>query len=91
MTLNYVAAFGKIKLVLYDDRKQRHFWRSTRNFSLNENHLLVSIPPYIWNGFTSADDNLAVLQIVQIFLMIKRKFLGWITTTQNFHTIGIKK
>ena len=69
--------------------KQRHFWRSTRNFFSNENHLLVSIPPYIWNGFTSADDNLAVLQSVQIFLMIKEiSRLDY--DDQNFHTIGIK-
>ena len=62
MTLNYAAAFGKIKLVLYDDRV-----KSSTNglvqeiFLSNDNHLLVSIPPMIWNGFCSADDNLAVL------------------------------
>ena len=45
MTLNYVAAFGKIKLVLYDDRV-----KSSTNglvqeiFLSNDNHLLVSIP-----------------------------------------------
>ena len=62
MTLNYVAAFGKIKLVLYDDRKNSDsFGKVQEIFLSNENHLLVSIPPYIWNGFTSADDNLAVL------------------------------
>ncbi len=62
MTLNYAAAFGKIKLVLYDDRV-----KSSTNglvqeiFLSNDNHLLVSIPPMVWNGFCSADDNLAVL------------------------------
>ena len=62
MTLNYVAAFGKIKLVLYDDRKKSDTYREVQEIFLsNENHLLVSIPPYIWNGFTSADENLAVL------------------------------
>lgn len=62
MTLNYVAAFGKIKLVLYDDRKNSDTFGEVQEIFLsNENHLLVSIPPYIWNGFTSADDNLAVL------------------------------
>ena len=62
MTLNYVAAFGKIKLVLYDDRKNsKTFGKIQEIFLSNENHLLVSIPPNIWNGFTSADENLAVL------------------------------
>jgi len=62
MTLNYVAAFGKIKLVLYDDRKNsKTFGKIQEIFLSNQNHLLVSIPPNIWNGFTSADENLAVL------------------------------
>ena len=62
MTLNYVAAYGKIKLVLYDDRKNSNTFGKVQEIYLsNENHLLVSIPPLIWNGFTSADDNLAVL------------------------------
>ena len=62
MTLNYVAAYGKIKLVLYDDRKEsKTFGKIQEIFLSNDNHLLVSIPPLIWNGFSSADDNLAVL------------------------------
>ena len=62
MTLNYVAAYGKIKLVLYDDRKDsKTFGQIQEIFLSNDNHVLVSIPPLIWNGFTSADDNLAVL------------------------------
>ena len=62
MTLNYVAAFGKIKLVLYDDRKNsKTFGKIQEIFLSNQSHLLVSIPPNIWNGFTSADQNLAVL------------------------------
>ena len=62
MTLNYVAAFGKVKLVLYDDRKNsKTFGKIQEIFLSNQNHLLVSIPPNIWNGFTSADENLAVL------------------------------
>ena len=62
MTLNYVAAYGKIKLVLYDDRKSSKTFGKIQEILLsNDNHLLVSIPPLIWNGFSSADDNLAVL------------------------------
>jgi len=62
MTLNYVAAYGKIKLVLYDDRKSSKTFGKIQEILLsNDNHLLVCIPPLIWNGFSSADDNLAVL------------------------------
>ena len=51
-----------IKLVLYDDRKKVTLTEKYKKFFfLMKNHLLVSIPPYIWNGFTSADENLAVL------------------------------
>ncbi len=62
MTLNYASAFGKIKLVLYDDRIGSSTNGKIQEIILsNENHLLVSIPPMVWNGFCSADDNLAVL------------------------------
>ena len=62
MTLNYVAASGKIKLVLYDDRKSSPTKGKIQEIFLsNDNHILVSIPPMIWNGFCSADNNLAVL------------------------------
>ena len=62
MTLNYVAAYGKIKLVLFDDRKESPTKGKIQEIFLsNDNHILVSIPPMIWNGFKSADDNLAIL------------------------------
>ena len=62
MTLNYVAAFGKIKLVLYDDREKSDTKGKIQEILLsNENHVLVTIPPMIWNGFCSADNNVAVL------------------------------
>ena len=55
MTLNYAAAYGKIKLVLYDDReKSKTFGKIQEIFLSNDNHLLVSIPPLVWNGFSSA-------------------------------------
>jgi len=52
MTLNYACIWGRIKLVLFDDREGS----STRN-ELNEHFLgpddysLVVIPPGVWNGF----------------------------------------
>ena len=57
-----MVLFFLIELVLYDDRKKSDTYGEVQEIFLsNENHLLVSIPPYIWNGFTSADENLAVL------------------------------
>ena len=62
MTLNYVCVFGKIKLVLYDDRKNSKTRGNIQEIILsNKNHFLISIPPLIWNGFCSADKNIAVL------------------------------
>ena len=52
MTLNYSVPFGKIKLVLFDDRQD-----SPTNGELDElfigheNYMLVTIPPMVWNGF----------------------------------------
>jgi dTDP-4-dehydrorhamnose 3,5-epimerase len=52
MTLNYACIFGRIKLALYDDRRD-----SPTRGALNElflgpdNHLLAVIPPGIWTGF----------------------------------------
>jgi dTDP-4-dehydrorhamnose 3,5-epimerase len=62
MTLNYCAAFGVIKLVLYDNRKKSRTFGVFQEIILsNKNHCLVSIPPNIWNGFRSANGKLAVL------------------------------
>lgn len=52
MTLNYTCPYGRVKLVLYDNRPDS----STRGevmevFLGPDNHSLVIIPPEIWNGF----------------------------------------
>lgn len=62
MTLNYVAIFGRIKLVLFDDRKNSKSNGVIEEILLsNKNHFLISIPPKIWNGFCSANNKLAIL------------------------------
>ena len=62
MTLNYSAAYGKIRLVLYDDRKNSKTRGYIQEIILsNTKHFLIVIPPKIWNGFCSADGNIAVL------------------------------
>lgn len=62
MTLNYCSAYGNIKLVLFDEREKSKTKGLVQEIFLsNNNHILVSIPPMVWNGFCSADENLAVL------------------------------
>jgi dTDP-4-dehydrorhamnose 3,5-epimerase len=52
MVINYAVPFGRIKLVLFDDREHS----STRGelqeiFLGQDNYSLVSVPVGVWNGF----------------------------------------
>src|SRR3972149_8553359 len=52
MAINYAVVAGKIKVVLYDDRKNSQTKGEIQEVYLSQdNYLLVSVPPYIWNGF----------------------------------------
>lgn len=52
MTLNYACVFGRIKLVLYDDRETSRTRGEVMEIFLgSENYSLVQIAPKIWNGF----------------------------------------
>lgn len=52
MTLNYAVISGKIKLVLYDQRKNsKTFNKIQEIFMSTENYSLIIVPPMIWNGF----------------------------------------
>ena len=62
MTLNYIAVWGEIKLVLYDNRPESNSKGVLQEFTLSkDNHYLISIPPQIWNGFCSNNSKEAVL------------------------------
>jgi dTDP-4-dehydrorhamnose 3,5-epimerase len=51
-TLNYALLYGKVKLVLFDERKKsKTFGRYQELFLSLENYSLITIPPNIWNGF----------------------------------------
>ena len=62
MTLNYAVVSGAIKLVLFDDRAE-----SPTKGELNEmligddNYSLVTIPPFVWNGFKGVGVTPAIL------------------------------
>jgi dTDP-4-dehydrorhamnose 3,5-epimerase len=52
MTLNYACVFGRIKLVVYDDRAESPTRGSLEEIFLGpDDHSLVVIPPGLWTGF----------------------------------------
>lgn len=56
MTLNYAVVVGRIKLVLYDGRKDSPTFEMVNTlhidgYPLFEDYALVTIPPGVWNGF----------------------------------------
>ena len=57
MTLNYACIWGRIKLVLYDDREDSPT-RGTlmERFLGADDYSLVVIPPWVWTGFKGMSD-----------------------------------
>lgn len=54
MTLNYIVLKGNIKFVLYDDRPDSGTYQEIQEIFIGENqYLMVTVPPYVWNGFKS--------------------------------------
>tara|TARA_Y100000591_G_C21765833_1_gene662749 strand:- start:299 stop:739 length:441 start_codon:yes stop_codon:yes gene_type:complete len=50
--LNYACIKGKVKLALFDDRKQsKSFGKFAEYILTPEDYFLITIPPFIWNGF----------------------------------------
>ena len=61
-TLNYACIKGKIKLALYDDRKNSKTFGTYQDFILSpENYLLITVPPMIWNGFKSIANKISII------------------------------
>jgi len=62
MTLNYACPFGRIKLVLYDDREGSPTHGTLVEVFLGpDNHVLAVIPPGVWNGVKSMSAPFALL------------------------------
>jgi dTDP-4-dehydrorhamnose 3,5-epimerase len=62
MTLNYAVVSGMIKLVLYDDREKSPTKGELMELFIGEdNYVLVSIPPGIWNGFKGMGSKPAIV------------------------------
>ena len=62
MTLNYAVVYGKIKLVLFDDRENSDTKNNLMEIFVGEdNYFLVQIPPNVWNGFKGIGTNPAIV------------------------------
>tara|TARA_B100000963_G_C22563340_1_gene642487 strand:- start:280 stop:720 length:441 start_codon:yes stop_codon:yes gene_type:complete len=61
-TLNYVCIKGKVKLVLYDDRKKSSTNGKFQELILSpDDYFLTTIPPLVWNGFKSLDKSESII------------------------------
>ena len=60
--LNYVCIKGKVKLVLFDDRKESSTKGIYQELTLSpEDYFLVTIPSNIWNGFKGLDKGESII------------------------------
>ena len=61
-TLNYVCIKGIVKLVLFDDRSSSSTKGNYQELILSpKNYFLVTIPPFIWNGFIGLDKSESIV------------------------------
>ena len=62
MTLNYACVFGRVKVVVYDDRAGSATSGELVEVVLGpDNHSLVVIPPDVWNGFKGMSEPFAIV------------------------------
>ena len=62
MTLNYAVVSGMIKLVLYDDRDGSPTRSEVMElFVGDDNYVLVTVPPLVWNGFKGVGTRPAIV------------------------------
>jgi dTDP-4-dehydrorhamnose 3,5-epimerase len=62
MTLNYACVFGRVKLVLYDDRLDSASAGTVIEVFLGpDDHSLVTIAPGIWTGFKGLSQPFALI------------------------------
>ena len=62
MTLNYAVPHGRIKFVLFDDREGSSTRGELNEFFLGpDNYQLVTVPPFVWNGFKGIGTEMALV------------------------------
>ena len=60
--LNYACIKGKVKLVLFDDRKNSKSFGEHAEYILTpKDYFLITIPPFIWNGFIGLDKSESIV------------------------------
>ena len=61
-TLNYACVFGKVKLVLFDERKTSKTYGEYQELLLSlDNYSLITIPSNIWNGFKGMNKESSII------------------------------
>ena len=61
-TLNYACVSGKVELALFDDRIQSKTNGKYQKIILSpKDYYLVTIPPFIWNGFKGIDKKESII------------------------------
>ena len=61
-TLNYACVFGKVKLILFDEREKSKTFSKYQEIELSpQNYFLVTIPPNIWNGFKGLGNDHSII------------------------------
>ncbi|MFJ9450897.1 dTDP-4-dehydrorhamnose 3,5-epimerase family protein [Herbaspirillum sp. NPDC101397] len=62
MTLNYAVPHGHIKFVLYDDRDTSPTKGELQEIFMGpDNYCLVTVPPFVWNGFKGIGAEMAIV------------------------------
>ena len=62
MTLNYACIYGRVKLVIYDERDGSATKGELMELFLGpDNYVLVVIPPGLWNGFKGMGHERAII------------------------------
>lgn len=62
MWLNYAVPFGRIKFVLFDEREASPTRGDIQEIFMSpENHVLVTVPPGVWNGFKGLGSEPAIV------------------------------
>jgi dTDP-4-dehydrorhamnose 3,5-epimerase len=62
MKLNYAVPYGRIKLVLFDDRADSPTRGELMEIFLGpDNYQLVTIPIMVWNGFKGLGNNISIV------------------------------
>ena len=60
--LNYACIKGKVKFVLFDDRKgSKTFGKIQEMYLSPDNYFLATIPPNIWNGFKGMSSSESII------------------------------